>query len=368
VGTTVRTGYGRRTAALALAGAAFFAGAAGCTDDDNGTNKGQAARNAPAATTAAPGPAGGSGDLQASYRKVVGDVLPSVVQITTPEGSLGSGVVYDDKGNIVTNAHVVGNATTFQVTLATGSQPQTAKLVASYPPNDIAVIRLDNPPGDLKPAQWGDSSALGVGTIVLAMGNPLGLSGSVSEGIVSALNRTQSEQGDRTSPGATIPNLIQTTAAINPGNSGGALVDLDSKVVGIPTLAATGGSGAGLAPGIGFAIPANTAKNLADQIIRDGKVTDSDRAALGITATTVVGRGGDAAGVGVVSADPNGGAAKAGIKSGDIITAVNGTDTPDQTTLSEVLAGLKPGDTAKVDVTRADGSKATVDVTLGELG
>ncbi|NUU24960.1 MAG: trypsin-like serine protease, partial [Streptomycetaceae bacterium] len=291
-----RVNVGRRSAAAALAAAVLFAGAAGCSDD-GGDDKDKAADNAPAASPSAtptPGTAGGSNDLQSAYRKVVGDVLPSVVQITTADGSLGSGVVYDDKGNIVTNAHVVGSATAFQVTLATGSQPVTAKLVASYPPNDVAVVRLDNPPGDLKPAQWGDSSSLDVGTIVLAMGNPLGLSGSVSQGIVSALNRTQSEQADRTSPGATIPNLVQTTAAINPGNSGGALVDLDSKVVGIPTLAATGGSGTGLAPGIGFAIPANTAKNLADQMIRDGKVTDSDRAALGITATTVVGRGGDA--------------------------------------------------------------------------
>lgn len=363
-------GRRRRAAVLLSAVTVLAVGAAGCSDGDDKDN---AAKNAPApassgaaAATPAPAVEGGANDLQNAYRKVVADVLPSVVQITTDAG-LGSGVVYDDKGNIVTNAHVVGNATTFRVTLPTGAQPVTARLVATYPPNDVAVIRLDNPPGDLKPAQWGDSSKIDVGTIVLAMGNPLGLSGSVSQGIVSALNRTQSESGDQGSPGATIPNLVQTTAAINPGNSGGALVDLDGRVVGIPTLAAASGAGDSLAPGIGFAIPSNTAKSLADQMIRDGKVTDSDRAALGITATTVVGRGGDTAGVGVVSVDPNGAAAKAGITAGDVITAVNGTETPDQPALSEVLAGLKPGDTAKVSLVRADGGTATVDVTLGEL-
>lgn len=366
------TGRGRRRAAAVLAAATVLAaGAAGCSDGGGGKDSG--AENAPARasseaaqTPGQPTAEGGADDLQSAYRKVVADVLPSVVQITTQDG-LGSGIVYDDKGNIVTNAHVVGNATTFQVTLATGAQPLTAKLVAAYPPNDVAVIRLDNPPGDLKPAPWGDSSGIDVGTIVLAMGNPLGLSGSVSQGIVSALNRTQSESADQGSPGATIPNLIQTTAAINPGNSGGALVDLDGRVVGIPTLAAASGAGNSLAPGIGFAIPSNTAKNLADQMIRDGKVTDSDRAALGITATTVVGSGGDAAGVGVVTVDPNGAAGKAGIAAGDVITAVNGTETPDQAALAEVLAGLKPGDTAKVSLVRAGGGEATVDVTLGEL-
>ncbi|MCF2526782.1 S1C family serine protease [Yinghuangia soli] len=366
VGRSAAARRGRRAGALALAAAALFAGVAGCSDgggkDDGGKN---APARASASESAAAAPEGGSDDLQSAYRKVVRDVLPSVVQITTSDG-LGSGVVYDDKGHIVTNAHVVGSATAFQVTLATGSQPLTAKLVGTYPPNDVAVIKLDSPPDGLKPAQWGESAALEVGTIVLAMGNPLGLSGSVSQGIVSALNRTQSEAGDRNTPGATIPNLIQTTAAINPGNSGGALVDLTGKVVGIPTLAAATGTDS-LAPGIGFAIPSDTAKNLADQMIKDGKVTDSDRAALGITATTVVGRQGAPAGVGVVQVDPNGAAAKAGIKAGDVITSVNGTETTSQAALSEVLAGLKPGDQAKVAVTRSDGSTATVDVTLGEL-
>lgn len=370
VGPGTRVPGKRRAAALLLA-AAVLLGAAACSDGDDKKDDGAhtpaaSANGSGTAPGAAPGN-GGTNDLQTAYRKVVADVLPSVVQITTDSG-LGSGVVYDDKGNILTNAHVVGGATTFRVTLATGAQPVTARLVASFPPNDVAVIRLDNPPSGLKPARFGDSAKLDIGTIVLAMGNPLGLSGSVSQGIVSALNRTQSESGDGGSPGATIPNLVQTTAAINPGNSGGALVDLDGAVVGIPTLAAASETGDSLAPGIGFAIPSNTAKSLADQMIRDGRVTDSDRAALGITANTVVGRQGGAAGVGVVTVDPNGAAAKARIQPGDVITAVNGTETPSQAALSEVLAGLKPGDAVKVQLVRPDGSETTVDVTLGELG
>ncbi|GAA4952738.1 trypsin-like peptidase domain-containing protein [Yinghuangia aomiensis] len=351
--------------------AGLVAGAAACSDNDSGGSAKASGTPAgspgsPSASAAAATPPGGSSDLQGNYRKVVADVLPSVVQITTDSG-LGSGIVYDTSGNIVTNAHVVGNATTFQVTLATGTQPLTAKLVSSYPPNDVAVVRLDNPPSGLKPAQWDDSSKLDVGTIVMAMGNPLGLSGSVSEGIVSALNRTQNESTDGGGTGATIPNLIQTTAAINPGNSGGALVDLDSKVVGIPTLAAASGAGNAVAPGIGFAIPSNTVRNLADQMIKDGKVTNSGRAALGVTVQTVVGGQGSGAGVGVVSVDPDSGAAKAGIKPNDVITSVNGTDTPTASDLATVLAGLKPGDVAKVTVMHPDGSQATVDVTLGEL-
>ncbi|WP_436786063.1 S1C family serine protease [Yinghuangia sp. YIM S10712] len=359
---------GRRAVASLAAVLVLSVGA--CSD--GGGDGGDGQRTASGATPVAPGspgtaqaaPSGPDNELQDAYRKVVADVLPSVVQITTEDG-LGSGIIYDTAGNIITNAHVVGGATEFEVTLATGVQPVRAHLVAAYPPNDIAVIRLDAPPPDLRPAPIGDSAALDVGTIVLAMGNPLGLSGSVSQGIVSALNRTQSESADSSSA-VTIPNLIQTTAAINPGNSGGALVDLNGNVVGIPTLAAASGPNT-LAPGIGFAIPSNTAKNLADQMIRDGRVTDSNRAALGITATTVVGSQGGAQGVGVVTVTPDSGAARAGLQPGDVITAVNGTETPTQAALSELLAGLKPGDVVKVDLVRADGSTATVDVTLGEL-
>src|SRR5882757_4136695 len=209
--------------------------ATGCSSDSDsaGSSTGTSAVNA---TPAAAG--SGSDALQSDYQNAVKNVLPSVVQVSTTS-DLGSGVVYDDKGDIVTNAHVVGDAKSFQVSLATGGKTLDARLVSSYPAGDLAVIRLSSPPSDLKPATFADSSKVSVGQIVLAMGNPLGLSSSVTEGIVSATGRTVSEGDASGGTGATITDMVQTSAAINPGNSGGALVDLDDQVIGIPTLAAT---------------------------------------------------------------------------------------------------------------------------------
>ena len=161
--------------------------------------------------------------------------------------------------------------------------------------------------------------------------------------------------------------MVQTSAAINPGNSGGALVSLDSEVIGIPTLAATDPQmGDGAAPGIGFAIPSSMVKTIADQIIKDGKVTDSGRAALGIAGRTVLGEDYKPAGVAVVDAQKDGGAAEAGLEKGDIITKLGGAEITTITSLSETLAGEKPGDKAQVTYMR-DGAERTADVTLGEM-
>ncbi|MEV7001086.1 trypsin-like peptidase domain-containing protein [Streptomyces sp. NPDC093982] len=304
-------------------------------------------------------------DLQDGYLKVIKDVLPSVVQIQA-RNDLGSGVVYDDQGHIVTNAHVVGDEKTFRVTIANREDEVTAQLVSSYPQQDLAVIKLDDMPDGLKAATLGDSAEVEVGQIVLAMGSPLGLSSSVTQGIVSATGRTVTEGSDNGGTGATIANMVQTSAAINPGNSGGALVNLDGRVIGIPTLAATDpGLGDSAAPGIGFAIPASTVQTIADQIIKDGRVTDSGRAALGITARTVVNDDYQAAGVAVVKVQTGGAADKAGLAPGDIITRLGDTDITTITSLSETLAAAKPGERTKVTYTR-NGSKKTVDVTLGE--
>ncbi|MET7329362.1 trypsin-like peptidase domain-containing protein [Nonomuraea sp. NPDC005650] len=304
--------------------------------------------------------------LESAYEDVIANVLPSIVQITTKVG-LGSGIVFDTAGHIITNAHVVGQASKMEVTIATGGPPRSARLVKSFNAGDLAVIKVDSPNG-LRPARFGDSSKLRVGQIVLAMGNPLGLSGSVTNGIVSALGRTVSEPQEAGSPGATIAGAIQTSAAINPGNSGGALVDLAGDVIGIPTLAATDPQlGGGAAPGIGFAIPSNTARDIATQIVKYGKVTSSHRAALGIQGSTVIGLDGEPIGVGVIRVGPGGGAQKAGIKAGDVIVSINGKDTPTMASLSELLATLKPGDQVKVEIQRADGTTATVTVTLGQL-
>jgi putative serine protease PepD len=311
----------------------------------------------PSAAAAQTTNAGSSGvALQTAFRRVVADVSPSVVQVQTSEG-LGSGIVFDDKRDIVTNAHVVGSADTFKVTLASGRQV-AADLVGRWAPGDLAVIRARS--GDLKPATFADSGKLVVGDIVMAVGNPLGLRSSVTQGIVSSLGRTVPEGSN----GVTLPSAIQTSAAINPGNSGGALVDLQGRVVGIPTLAALDPElGGSAAPGIGFAIPSNTVTAIAEQLIADGKVTESGRAALGVNAATVVGGG-----VAVVSTDPGGAAAKAGLQRGDIIVALAGRPTPNVSALTSVLAGLKPGRQVSVKVHRADGGTHVVKVTLGQLG
>jgi S1-C subfamily serine protease len=292
-------------------------------------------------------------------------VLPSVVEIRTSEG-LGSGIIFDGQGHIVTNHHVVGTAKTFAVRLSNGHAYQ-AKLTGEYSAGDLAVIQISGAK-DLHPAAFADSGTLKIGTIVLAVGNPLGLEGSVTEGIVSAVGRTMTEPPGPDSQGVTLPNTIQTSAPINPGNSGGALVDLAGKVVGIPTLAATSSQEGGAAPGIGFAIPSNVVTDIANQIIKYGEVRNSHRAALGIQATTVYDQGsGSPAGVGIVEITKGGAAAKAGLTAGEVIVSINGTKTPTTAVLSQVLAQVKPGDTVKVEVLAQDGHQKTVPVTLGEL-
>ena len=340
-------------AALAL----VLAACAGCTS--GGSTR---AATTPAAAATTPPAAAGGVPLQQDYVNTIHRVLPSVVEIKTASG-LGSGVVYDTAGHIVTNAHVVGTATSFQVFLAGSVSPLPAKLTGSYPPDDLAVIQVTGA-AHLVPARFADSSKLQVGEIVLAMGNPLGLASSVTDGIISAVGRTVSEAQEPGSPGATLPDVIQTSAAINPGNSGGALA---GQVVGIPTLAAIDQQLGGAAPGIGFAIPSNIVTDIAGQIITTGHVTNSHRAAIGVSVQTVTGPDGQPAGAGIAAVTPSGPAAKAGLQAGDVITAVNGTATPDTETLAAVLAGLQPGQQVPLSITKADGSTATVHVTLGQL-
>jgi S1-C subfamily serine protease len=176
---------------------------------------------------------------------------------------LGSGIVYDAHGDVVTNAHVLDGATRVTIRLSDGTK-HAATLVGKSTGNDLAVVRLSGVTP--RPAAFADSSKLQVGDLVLAIGNPLGLASSVSQGIVSATGRSASEGN-----GVTLKSAIQTSAAINPGNSGGALVNLSQEVVGIPTLAALDPEmGGAPAPGIGFAIPSNTVRKVADQLIQRG--------------------------------------------------------------------------------------------------
>jgi S1-C subfamily serine protease len=338
------------------AGVCAIALVSGCSDSDSASA--DATKSASPHATAA-------GDLQAEYQAVIKNVLPSVVQIQA-SNSLGSGIVYDDKGHIVTNAHVVGQEKTFKVTVATGEKVLGASLVATYPEQDLAVIKLDNVPSGLKAAKFGNSEKVEVGQIVLAMGSPLGLSSSVTQGIVSAVGRTVSESREGGGTGATIANMVQTSAAINPGNSGGALVNLNSEVIGIPTLAATDPQMNGAAPGIGFAIPVSMVKTVADQIIKSGKVTDSGRAALNITGRTVVDDNYQPFGIALVTVTSGGGADKAGLRVGDIITKIDDTRITTMTALAETLADKKPGQKVKVTYLR-NGVENTAVVTLGEI-
>ncbi|WP_180290815.1 trypsin-like peptidase domain-containing protein [Streptomyces sp. TLI_171] len=335
--------------------------ATGCSSSDQGSSSSTAATS----STSAPAPAGGN-QLEQNYQQVIAQVLPSVVQITAAQG-LGSGIVYDGKGDIVTNAHVVGTATNFTVTLANSTKPLEATLVGSYPDSDLAVIRLTNPPSGLKPAAFADSSKVAVGQITLAMGSPLGLSSSVTQGIVSATGRTVSEPQTADSPGATIGNMVQTSAAINPGNSGGALVNLSSQVIGINTLTAVDPELNGsAAPGIGFAIPAATVTGIADQLIKDGKVTNSGRAALGVTVRPFFDANFQPAGAAIVTVVGGGPAAAGGLQAGDVITKVDDTAVTSPSALTTALAALSPGDKATIGYQR-DGKDQSAEVTLGTL-
>ena len=297
--------------------------------------------------------------LEQGFVNVVKAVQPSVVEIMTSTG-LGSGVVFDTKGDVVTNAHVVGDSTSFLVLFSDGARAN-GTLVGTYAPDDLAVVRV-TPPKGLRPAHFANSSTLEVGDIVLAMGNPLGLSSSVTEGIVSFNGRAVGEGN-----GVVLPDLVQTSAAINPGNSGGALVALSGEVVGIPTLGASGGRTGTAVTGIGFAIPSDTVKLIAPQLIATGKVTSSGRASLGITAATAFSFGGQAVGVEVTSVLPGGPAARASIAAGDLITKIGSTETAELADLQTALAELKPGDKAPVTVRSVSGVVRTVTVVLGDL-
>ena len=345
-------------AAVAIGGSGVAVGAATAAPAP-------AAVSAPATSAPAISDAAAAvGDARVSYADVVRQVLPSVVLISTGEG-LGSGVVLDHSGNIVTNAHVAGDATTFKVQVPGDPAPRTASLVGSYPPDDLAVIRVSDPSG-LQPARFADSAKAQAGDVVLAVGNPLGLSGSVTSGIISATGRVVAEPATDERPGATLPDAIQTSAPINPGNSGGALVTTAGEVIGIPTLTAGGTQGGAQVQGIGFAIPSNLARDIARQLITAGTVTNSHRAAIGAQVGAATGQDGRPAGTGIVTVTSGGPADRAGLRPGDIIRTAGGTPTPDPQALAGVLAAAHPGDHLTLEIARGTG-QLTVSLTLGEL-
>jgi putative serine protease PepD len=311
---------------------------------------GGSSSKAPKTSNAHLRPAAAALAFQSAITAVVHQLSPSVVQISNPQG-LGSGVVFDSNGDIVTNNHVVAGGGPYSVTA--GAHSYKASLVGQFPPDDIAVVHVSGV--NLAPAAFADSSALEVGDLTIAIGNPLGLRSSVTDGIVSAFRQGVSEGN-----GVALPLVIQTSAAINPGNSGGALADIEGRVIGIPTLAATDPELGGSAPGIGFAIPSNLVKDLAAQIVRNGHVVNSHRAYLGVEI-------GDTNGLGVIvqSVTAGGPAAKAGLQPGDVITSVNGHPTPTLDDLQSIVSEIKPGKTVSLSTLTQHGKHKTLRLTLG---
>jgi S1-C subfamily serine protease len=310
--------------------------------------------------------AGPASPAQPDYVQVVKKLLPSVVQIDAGHQT-GSGVVFDASGDIVTNAHVVGDARTVKVLVSATSDPLTAHLVGRFIPDDLAVVRVLNRPADLRPARWANSDQAQVGQFVLAMGAPYGLVDSVTQGIVSATGRTVTGPTVTGQPPMVITDAVQTSAAINPGNSGGALVLLSGEVLGTPTLAARDPSLGTDVDGIGFAIASNTVRNIASQLIRTGRVTRSDRASLQISGSTFTSESGGSDGVSVDAALPDGAARLAGIKAGDVITGIGPAKTGSLDDLESALVAYRPGERVAVQVLRG-GRHEVFRVTLGSLG
>jgi putative serine protease PepD len=368
-------GRGRRAVAVLTAAGLMLVSATGgalvalALDGDD---------SSPVASSLSSTVAGDSDTASEPLSQAAAAVLPSVVSISFEAGGVsgsGSGIVISSDGQILTNNHVVAQAAdggSLTVTFSDGSTAD-AEIVGRDPATDLAVIQAEGVSG-LTPATFGSSADLHVGDTVLAIGSPLGLDGSVSSGIVSALNRSITLQGESTpqspfdngqsaGPSDTaVISAIQTDAAINPGNSGGALINAEGEVVGINTAIASlaqGTTSEGGNIGVGFAIPIDTARDIAQQLIDDGSVS---HAYLGVS----IADSEDGDGALVQAVEDGQPAASAGLQEGDVITRVGDTEVTDAASLTAAVRSQSPGDTVQVTFTR-DGNEQTVDVTLGEL-
>ncbi|MFF3316948.1 S1C family serine protease [Streptomyces sp. NPDC003035] len=329
-----------------------------------------------------------SGDAPASFKRDPGTVaavadkaLPSVVTIQAKsggggadsegEGGTGTGFVYDKEGHIVTNNHVVASAAEGGTLSATFSNGKTydAEVVGRAEGYDVAVLKLKKAPEGLTPLPLGDSDKVAVGDSTIAIGAPFGLSNTVTTGIISAKNRPVAS-GDGSSGKNSYMSALQTDASINPGNSGGPLLDASGAVIGINSAIQSTGSGFGQSQagsiGLGFAIPVNQAKNVAEQLIKTGKpVYPVIGATVNMTekgegATIAV----EGAG-GTPSVTPDGPAAKAGLKPGDVITGFGDRQIDSGPTLISEIWTHQPGDSVEITYER-DGKTAKTTVTLGE--
>jgi putative serine protease PepD len=267
-----------------------------------------------------------------------------VVEITDGQAE-GSGFVYDESGNVVTNQHVVSSGGPFRVTFWNG-KTYDAHLVGSDASTDLAVIKVDAPASQIHPLQLGDSSALQVGDGVVAIGSPFGLQETVTSGIVSALHRAMTSPSNYT-----ISDSIQTDAAINHGNSGGPLLNTAGNVVGVNSQIRSDSGGN---EGVGFAIPSNTVRNVVTQLIATGK---AEHAFLGVSIDST------ASNALIAGVRPDTPAAKAGLKKGDVVTSLGGKTISNPDELASVINGFKPGDSVSLTYQR-DGKSHTVQVKL----
>ena len=314
-------------------------------------------------------PASGTGTTAANLVGVINAVNPSVVAVTTEQmvtsnfwggqqvvSGAGSGVIFTADGYIITNNHVIEGAQQIKVKLSDDTE-YTAKLIGTDSQSDIAVLKIDAT--GLTPAVLGDSDSVQVGELSIAVGNPLGtLSNTATDGIISGLDREVTVQGNTM-------RLMQTSAAVSPGNSGGGLFNANGELVGIVNAKSTGE----YAEGLGFAIPINTAKQVAQDLIENGYVTG--RPALGITvisisdAQTAMQYGVSSFGVYVQSVTSGSGADKAGMKVGDRIVSVGSQLVESTSDVTNALKDLNAGDVVEVQVDR-NRELMTLNITLGE--
>ncbi|MFD4016023.1 S1C family serine protease [Streptomyces sindenensis] len=306
---------------------------------------------------------------------VAAKALPSVVTIDAQggdgEGGTGTGFVYDKEGHILTNNHVVASAAESGELSATFSDGKkyAAEVVGRAQGYDVAVLKLKNPPQGLAPLPLGNSESVAVGDSTIAIGAPFGLSNTVTTGIISAKNRPVAS-GDGQSNKNSYMSALQTDASINPGNSGGPLLDATGAVIGINSAIQSTGGGLGQSQagsiGLGFAIPINQAKNVAEQLIKTGKPVYP---VIGATVTMEEKTGGAAISAegagGTPAVTPNGPAAKAGLKAGDVITKFNDTVIDSGPTLIGEIWTRKPGEKVTLTYER-DGKESTAEVTLGQ--
>jgi putative serine protease PepD len=323
--------------------------------------------NSATSSSAAGATSGSSVAAACAVTTVADQVIPSVVTIaaTGSGGSgTGSGEVIRADGYILTNNHVISIAAhggSVDVLFSDG-QTEPATIVGRDPQTDLAVLKVQ-PPHELKVISLGSSSSVKVGQPVVAIGAPLGLSGTVTSGIVSALDRTVEVPGEN-DRSALLVSALQTDAAINPGNSGGALVNCEGQLIGVPTAGAAVPNSAGGSIGLGFAIPVDLAKSIADEIIDTGRVT---HAFFGLQTVPIppaaAAQAGLPEGLYVQAVTPGGPAATAGLRPSDVITKIDGEPATSNIQLQELTLTKKPGDTVSIDYTRA-GHSATATVTL----